>query len=153
MPLNFFWVGLIVSTIPEARIIHVKRDARATCWSIYKQLFAQSGTEFSYNFDDLVGFYKLYVDLMKFWSERYPNKIYDLNYENLTINQEFETRNLLEHIELEFSSSCLDFQKTDRQIDTASAKQVRQKMYQGSSNSWLKYKKHLPYTIRSLLDS
>ena len=152
MPLNFFWVGLIISTIPEARIIHVKRDARATCWSIYKQLFIESGTEFSYNFEDLIGFYKLYIDLMKFWHQKFPNKIYDLNYDFLTNNQEVATRGLLNHIELEFSQSCLDFHTTERQIDTASAKQVRQKMYKESSNSWLKYKKHLSYLLRSLED-
>ncbi len=152
MPLNFFWVGIIIATIPEARIIHVKRDARATCWSIYKQLFANVGTEFSYDFEDLIGFYKLYIDLMKFWHQTFPDKIYDLNYDELTINQEFETRSLLEHLDLEFMHSCLDFQNTKRQIDTASASQVRQKMYKGSSKSWLKYKNHLSYLIRSLKD-
>ena len=110
------------------------------------------GTEFSYDFEDLTGFYELYIDLMKFWHQTFPNKIYDLNYDELTINQEFETQSLLEYLDLEFMQSCLDFQKTERQIDTASASQVRQKMYKGSSKSWLKYKNHLSYLIRSLKD-
>ena len=152
MPLNFFWLGLIILTISEVRVIHVKRDARATCCSIYKHLFGDSGTDFSYNFEDLIGFYKLYTDLIKFWHQSFPHKIFDFKYNDLINNQKSETRRRLKHIELNFNHSCLDFHKTERQIDTASAKQVRQKMYKESSNSWLKYKKHLSYLIEKLKD-
>ncbi|SVB24785.1 uncharacterized protein METZ01_LOCUS177639, partial [marine metagenome] len=31
-PLNFRNIGFILSAFPEAKIIHLKRDARATCW-------------------------------------------------------------------------------------------------------------------------
>tara|TARA_A100001011_G_scaffold394096_1_gene485641 strand:- start:61 stop:1578 length:1518 start_codon:yes stop_codon:yes gene_type:complete len=150
MPLNFFWVGLIIQALPEAKIVHVSRDARATCWSIFKHLFQDSGSDFGYSFDDLIGFYKLYVDLMKFWHQRFPNKIYDLDYDYLTTEQELSTRALLEYLDLEFSRACLDFHKTNREVKTASTKQVRQKMYQGSSNRWLKYKPYLPLLVEGL---
>ncbi len=39
MPSNFRWIGFIFAAIPEAKIIHVKRDACATCWSNYKLYF------------------------------------------------------------------------------------------------------------------
>ena len=35
MPINFLWVGFILSALPEAKIIHLDRDPSATCWSIY----------------------------------------------------------------------------------------------------------------------
>ena len=152
MPLNFLWIGLIIFTIPEAKIVHVKRDARATCWSVYKHLFGNIGTEFGYNLEDLTRFYKLYTDLMKYWHTRFPNKIYDIDYDELTINQETETKNLLEYVNLKFRSSCIDFHNNNREVATASAKQVRQKMYQGSSRSWLKYKKYLPKLVNGLKD-
>ena len=61
-PLNFRSVGFILSAFPDAKIIHLKRDARATCWSIYKHYFSDAGNGWAYNLDDLAKFYKLYVD-------------------------------------------------------------------------------------------
>ena len=34
-PLNFLYIGFILMAFPEAKIVHMKRDARAICWSIY----------------------------------------------------------------------------------------------------------------------
>ena len=39
MPLNFRFIGFILEAFPEAKIVHLNRDARATCWSIYKHFF------------------------------------------------------------------------------------------------------------------
>ena len=32
LPLNFQYIGFILAAFPEAKIVHIKRDARATCW-------------------------------------------------------------------------------------------------------------------------
>ncbi|MDC1418515.1 tetratricopeptide repeat protein, partial [Candidatus Thioglobus sp.] len=60
MPANFRYIGFILSAFPEAKIIHLKRDARATCWSIYKYYFSDIGNGWAYNFKDLAVFYNLY---------------------------------------------------------------------------------------------
>ena len=44
---------------------------------------------------------------MEFWNKLYPNKVYDFSYENLTSNQEAETRNLLEYCGLDWDQNCL----------------------------------------------
>ena len=150
MPLNFQYIGFILAAIPEAKIIHLKRDARATCWSIYKYYFGERGNGYAYNMSDLALFYELYHNLMNFWHELYPNKIYDLNYENLTVNQEKETRKLLEYCDLEWDESCLNFHENDRAVKTISSHQVRQKMYQGSSNSWKKFESNLQPLLNQL---
>jgi tetratricopeptide (TPR) repeat protein len=149
-PLNFRWIGFILSAFPDAKIINLNRDSRATCWSIYKHCFSKEGNGYAYDMDNLVGFYKLYIDLMSFWHERYPNSIYDLCYEDLTENQEQETRRLLEFCNLEWEKQCLDFHKSERAIKTASAAQVRKKMYKGSSEVWRKYETHLQPLIKGL---
>ena len=143
MPLNFRWIGFIFAVLPEAKIVHVKRDARATCWSNFKQYFSRKGLGFANDLQDVAEYYKMYIDLMVFWHEKFPGQIYDLNYEALTEHQEHETRNLLKYIGLNWEDRCLEFHKTERAIQTASATQVRQKLYQGSSEEWRKYEKHL----------
>jgi len=148
--LNFRFIGIILKAFPEAKIIHLKRDARAICWSIYKNNFPQPGIGFGNNMKDLAGYYSSYSEMMTFWRERFPNKIYDLNYENLTANQEEETKKLLEYCELDWDKNCLNFHTNKRAVKTASNLQVRQKMYQGSSEAWKKYEEHLKPLINSL---
>tara|TARA_B110000467_G_C18302538_1_gene472383 strand:- start:461 stop:1771 length:1311 start_codon:yes stop_codon:yes gene_type:complete len=149
-PLNFQYIGFILSAFPEAKIIHLKRDARAICWSIYKHYFSGNGNGWAYNFDDLVSFYGAYLDLMNFWHKLFPDKIYDISYEKLTINQKNETKNLLKHCDLDWSDSCLNFHTNKRAVKTASASQVRKKIYQGSSKEWSKYEEHIKPLIESL---
>jgi len=149
-PLNFQYIGFILLAFPEAKIIHLKRDSRATCWSIYKHFFSDSGNGWAYNFNDLAKYYELYSELMTFWHELFPNKIYDISYENLTKNQEEETRKLLEYCELDWDKNCLNFHKNDRAVKTASALQVREKMYQGSSEAWKKYEDYLKPLLNEL---
>jgi tetratricopeptide (TPR) repeat protein len=150
MPLNFQHIGFILSALPEAKIVHLKRDARAICWSNYKFLFATKGNGFSFNQNDLASYYSLYDNLMNFWYEQYPDKIYDINYEDLTTNQEVETQKLLEYCDLSWDENCLNFHNNKRAVKTVSSLQVRQKMYQGSSEDWKKYKKHLKPLIKGL---
>ena len=72
LPLNFQYIGFILSAFPEAKIVHLQRDARATCWSIYKRYFVGTVNGWAYNLEDLAGFYGLYTDLMDFWHQSFP---------------------------------------------------------------------------------
>lgn len=148
--LNFQYIGLILRALPESKIIHVKRDARAICWSNFKTNFPQSGIAFSNNLNDLVGFYKLYEEQMQFWHLMFPNKIYDLQYESLTKNQTFETKKLLNFCNIDWDENCLHFYKNNRAVKTASKDQVRQKIYKGSSDAWKKYSEYLQPIIKGL---
>ena len=147
--LNFRLLGFILSTIPEAKIVHLKRDPIATCWSNYNHYFT-AGNGFSFDQQDLAKFYNLYLEIMDFWHKLFPKKIYDLCYEDLTNNQEKETRSLLKYCELEWDKNCLDFHKNKRGVLTASSAQVRKKIYQGSSEAWKEYEKYLQPLINGL---
>ncbi len=148
MPLNFRWIGLIRQALPEAKIIHIQRDARATCWSIFRHYFATCGNAYAYDLNNLADFYNLYKGLMDFWEGLFPGGVYRLNYERLTEQQESETRNLLNHAGLAWEGQCLEFHNTERAIATASALQVKEKIYTGSSKAWRNYEKFLaPLTV------
>ena len=149
-PLNFRFIGFILAAFPEAKIIHLKRDPMAICWSIYKSNWSGLGNSFSYNMDDLVNYFGLYDDLMKFWYKKFPGKIYDISYEKLTINQESESKKLIKYCGLVWDQKCLEFYKNTRAVKTASSLQVRQKMYQGSSEAWKKYESYIEPLIKGL---
>ena len=143
MPANFMYISLIYSVFPMAKIVHVKRNPAATCWGNYKLLFSKTIEGYNNSLDDLVAYYKLYQDLMQFWNKKYIDKIYNLNYETLTMNQEDETKKLIQFLDLEWEDECLAPQNNKRIAHTASDMQVRQKVYSGSSEKWKKFEPFL----------
>jgi len=149
MPLNFRFIGYILTAIPEARVVNVIRDPVATCWSNFKRLYNSGGNQFSYNLKDLGTYYNMYVDLMKFWHDSFPGKIHDIDYDLLTRDPEYQSRNLLESLSLEWEEQCLEFHKSKRAVRTASNLQVRQEIYTGSSQQWKPYE---PF-LNELLDT
>ena len=150
MPHNFLFIPLICAAFPEAKIVHVQRNAAATCWSNYKYYFARDGLGYCYDLKDVVSYYALYSDLMTLWQSDYGDRIINLNYEKLTTNQESETRKLIDYLGLDWEEACLSPHKNKRIVKTASQQQVRQKVYQGSSEAWRKFEPYLNHAFNSL---
>ena len=143
MPQNFLYLPLICSAFEEAKIIHVHRNAKATCWSNFKHYFANENLGFSYDLQDIVLYYQMYFDLMQFWQSEYGHRIYSLDYEKLTQDQEQETKQLIKYLGLTWENRCLSPQENKRSVMTASQQQVRKRVYKGSSKAWRKYKSYL----------
>ena len=120
MPLNFRFIPLICAAFPEAKIVHVQRDASATCWSNYKQYFNSKNIGYCYDLKDTVQYHNLYKDLMQLWQSEYSDRIYNLNYESLTTDQENQTRKLIKHLGLNWEEACLRPEKNKRSVRTAS---------------------------------
>jgi tetratricopeptide (TPR) repeat protein len=153
LPHNFLFIPLIISAFPEAKIIHVKRDARATCWSNYTHFFTAKTHGYCYDLKDLVDYYCLYTDLMTFWESKYINKIYNLDYDKLTFEQNSEIKKLIRHLDLKWEDSCLYPQNNRRLVRTASQLQVRKKIYKDSSKSWLKYQEFVGNIFEPLVEN
>ena len=141
-PLNFKWIGLIKLILPKSKIIHCTRDPKDTCLSLFKNFF-EGELNFSYNLEEAGKYYKLYQNLMEFWKQLLPDFIYDISYEKLVENQEFESRKLLDFCNLDWDKNCLTFYKNKRGIVTASFAQARKPIYKNSVNSWQNYKNEL----------
>jgi tetratricopeptide (TPR) repeat protein len=142
-PLNFLYLGLLVATFPEAKIIHVRRNPAAVCWANYKQYFVSANLDYCYSLDDISAYHGLYRDLFKLWDKSFGRRIFNLDYEVLTTNQEMKTRNLIDYLNLNWEEQCLSPQENARSVATLSNIQVRKEVYQGSSNEWEKYRPFL----------
>lgn len=151
-PQNFMHIGLIVNSLPKAKIIHVRRNPKATCWSNFKNHFVFEGSAYNVDLEHVVTYYNLYHDLMNFWTDQFPNEIYTVDYEKLTEHPERETKKLLENIGLEWDDACLFPQNNKRHVTTASHNQVREKIYKGSSNDWKKFEHFLDEAFIKLVD-
>ena len=151
-PLNFKWIGFIMAIFPNSKIIHCSRNPMDICWSNYKNTFSSKSMNYSYDFNDLANFYKIYDDLMNFWINKFNNKIFNLVYEDLIIDKELETKKLLTFCGLDWDKNCLNFHNNKKTVSTASLAQVRQPIYNSSVKKWENYSKELEF-LRKKLDT
>ncbi|WP_152661347.1 tetratricopeptide repeat-containing sulfotransferase family protein [Halioglobus maricola] len=139
LPLNFLYCGLIHRAMPNAKIVHLSRHPMDTCYAIYKTLFKQA-YPFSYELLELGNYYLSYCKLMAHWRQMMPGAIYDVSYERLVSNPEYETRQLIQACGLEWEDRCLQFHKSSAPSMTASLAQVRKPMYTSSVGRWQQYR-------------
>ena len=139
MPANFLYAGLIHLALPQAKIVHVRRDAVDTCLSCYTKLFAAEQM-FAYDLAELGRFYRGYEALMAHWRRVLPaESFHEVEYEALVGDLEGEARRLLEFCGEAWDESCARPHETDRPIRTASLNQVRQPVYATSIGRWKRY--------------
>jgi hypothetical protein len=143
MPANFLALGLIHLILPNAKIVHVRRNAADVCLSNFSKLFGVSQPH-SYDLVEMGRYYVNYARLMEHWREVLPkDAFYELQYEELVTDKETQTRRLIEYCGLEWNDACLESHKTERGVKTASIIQVRQPVYTTSVERWRHYEKHL----------
>jgi tetratricopeptide (TPR) repeat protein len=147
---NYLYLGLLHTAFPEARFVHVKRNASAVCWANFKQYFPANGFGYCYALDDVVAYHGLYEDLMSYWNELLPSAVYELDYEAITVDQEAETKKLIRHLGLQWEESCLRPEDNDRPVATASNLQIRGPVYAGSSANWRSFAPYIGDAFASL---
>jgi hypothetical protein len=138
MPENFRHIGLILSILPKAKVIDVRRHPMSVGLSIYRQLLSDK-LSYTNNLSDLGHFYRHYVLTIRHWEEVYPGRIHRVQYEHLIDNTEHEVKQLFKYLELPFEKECLEFYKNKRAVKTPSAEQVRQPIYNDSVEQWKNY--------------
>ena len=138
MPNNFRHIGLIHLMLPNAKIIDVRREPMACCFSNLKQLFA-SGQEFTYSIESIAHYYRSYLELMRHWDSVLPGRVLRLWYEDVVEDVEGSVRRVMQHCELEFEPGCIEFYRTARSVSTASSEQVRQPIFRTGLSQWRHY--------------
>ncbi len=151
MPHNFLLVGVIKLILPNAKVIHCRRDPMDNCFSIFKTFFsAKDSHHYAYDLKELGQYYTLYLDLMDHWRKYIPGFMYEFEYEKLISDQTRQTMKLLEFCGLPLDNACLEYYKTDRKVSTASDVQVRRPIYKDSVKLWKKYEAQLKPLWKSI---
>ena len=150
-PENFRLLLMLGAAFPEARVIHVYRDAAATCWSNYEHYFTSLGLGFSYDLNDLVRYYNDYICLMREFSPALGERIYHLSYERLTDNQAQEIAGLFNFLDLEMEPEVIDHNQIEGPVVTASNQQVRMPTFRGSSDRWKTFEHFVGEAFSELL--
>jgi predicted Zn-dependent protease len=138
MPNNFHYMGLIQAILPKAKIIDARRHPMASCFSAFKQHFAQ-GQAFSYDLTDLGRYYRDYVELMAHFDAVLPGRVHRVIYEDMVEDTEAQVRRLLDYCGLPFEEACLRFHENARTVRTVSSEQVRRPIFRDGLEQWRNY--------------
>jgi len=107
-------------------VVVCRRNPLETCLACYRQWFGNEAV-FSCDLDEMADFCIGFMRLTRFWLEKFPGRVFDLEYEMLVAEPEPTIRRLLDFCGLSFDPACLEFHRTERTVLSApSAAQVRQ---------------------------
>lgn len=135
LPNNWMYLGAIRAMLPGAHIVVCRRDPLETCFSCYRQRLANN--EYTRTPEDLAGFWRDFDRTASLWAERYPDNVYQHDYEALQADPETGIRKLLDACGLDFEEACLRFHETEREVRSPSATQVRQPLQSDTAHSRL----------------
>jgi tetratricopeptide (TPR) repeat protein len=139
MPLNFAYAGVIHTALPNARLIHIRRNPIDTCLSIYTTYFGK-GALFAYNKQNIVAYYKEYLRMMDYWRAQLPSdRLLEIDYEELISNPDLVIPKVIEFCGLPWDEACLHHDLNQSAINTPSRWQARQPLYSSSIAKWKKY--------------
>ena len=142
LPSNFLNAGFICEALPQAKILHMVRDPMETCFSNLRELFSDANP-YSYDQLELADFHVHYRTLMAHWHARYPGRILDVDYAQLTREPEQAMRRVCDFVGIPFEPRMLGMQSRTRGVVTASAVQVRDRIHVQEVPKWRAYAPYL----------
>lgn len=141
MPDNYLHVGFLHVLFPHARIIHCRRglrDIAVSCW-----LTSFRAIRWASRQEDIAERIREYLRVIEHWRRVLPNRMLEVQYEELVENPETVVRGMLEWLALDWEDSCLNFHQSPRPVRTASVVQVREPVYRRSVGRWSSYEPFL----------
>jgi hypothetical protein len=134
---TWYLVGAALAMLPAARVVVVRRDPVETSLGCFRQCFSEA-SGFACDLDETADYCSDFLRLTRFWLEKYPDRVLDLQYEALVSAPEAEIRRLLDFCNLSFKPACLEFHKTKRTVQSLpSAALVRQPLRSDTARSIL----------------
>lgn len=148
LPHNFVRLGIFSSIFPNAKIIHCNRNPIDTCFSIFTTSFESNYHDYANDLKDLANYYVEYQKLMAHWQDLFPNRIFNINYEDLVSDNKFWTERLFNFLGLGNKNGMKKIPLSNKAILTASSWQVRQPVYKTSINRIDHFKEELDPLIK-----
>ena len=148
LPQNYLMLGLVLAALPQAKVVHVRRDPRDTCLSIFTTPFSFPPA-FAHDPALIGSVYEQYLRIMEFWrAQLSPERLLEIDYEDLVLDRESATRRLLTFLNLEWNNACLYPERNRRAIANPSQWQARQPVFDSSIGRWRRFMPWLEEPIR-----
>jgi tetratricopeptide (TPR) repeat protein len=139
---NFFYLKIIKSVYPNAKLINCQRDVLSSIMSIFQNNLTT--LSWAHDLDNIFKYFDNYFEIVESYNKENPNQIYNLCFEKLVNNPEEESKKLMSYCDLPWDKKCLEFHKRKDLISkTASNIQIREAIYKHPTEKYLPYKKLL----------
>lgn len=138
-PSNFWHIGFIRHALPEARVIHLRRDPIDLCFANLRERFGAQ-VRHVYDQTDLVHYHGLYQRMMEHWHRAYPGFVLDVDYELLVRDPVGQSRRVFEFLGLPWHPDVVDLPaRAAAPVTSLSSAQVRQAVHTRSVGRWRPY--------------
>jgi Tfp pilus assembly protein PilF len=135
---NFFNIEIILKFFPNAKFIHTYRSTNDAIIGIHQTFLTE--LSWSHKIKDIKNYVKIYNNVINYFSEKYPNKIINVELNSFTNNKETETKRILEFCNIEVTNDFLNYDKNAKLFNkTNSFLQVRKKIEKYDDNKYQPY--------------
>lgn len=147
---NYYFIGLIHTAFPNAKIIHTVRNPVDTCLSCFTKLF-KDDMPYTYDLRELGRYYRQYDALMEHWRQVLPEGVMlEVRYEEMVADLESKAKEIVAFCGLAWDEQCLRFYESRRLVKTAALAQVRKPIYRDSVERWRRYERQLRPLLEEL---
>ena len=139
---NFFYLEIITKIFPGAKIINCRRKVISSIMSIFQNNLTELA--WAHNLENIFKYFDNYFQMISKFEKKYPNIIYNLDFEKFTNDPEEESKKLMHFCNLTWDKKCLEFYKRkDIFSKTTSRQQIRKAIYKNTVDRYLPYKSFL----------
>lgn len=149
LPTNILNLGFILRALPNARVLHMKRDPVDTCFSNLRTYFT-GAAPYSYDQAELADYYLRYLDLIRHWHRVAPGRILDIDYGALVEQPETQARRIAAFCSFDYIPEMLNVERSGGTVATASVGSVRDGILKDRGEAWKPYAKHLQLLLQAL---
>ena len=135
---NFFNLEIILKIFPNAKFVNTFRNFKDSFFAIYTSMLSE--LSWTHSINDIDNYIFNYLNILKFFKKKYPNKILDLNLKKLTDNPEKVSKNVFKFLDLEWDLNSLNFySRRDLFSKTISSTQIRKKIDKKNQSNYQNY--------------
>ena len=140
---NFLNIEIILEFFPNAKILHSFRNFNDAIISIYQRMMPD--LSWSHSIEGIINYANNYKNIINYFKKKYPNNILDVNLEELSTNQEIETKKIFNFCELNWNKEIFNFNKKNNLFTkTNSFLQIREKIEKYNYDKYEPYYHLLP---------
>ena len=143
-------MGLLLHSIPEARVVWLRRHPEDTALSCFRTFF--TSLPWSWSLTDIAKHFRYEDRLFEHWLSLFPDRIFVLEYECLTQDPRKWIPAILGHFGLNEEQDIYDFHRRQANVQTASLLQVRSPLSSARVGAAQAYSRHLEVFRRAYYD-
>ena len=107
---NFFYIDIILRVFPKAKFIHTFRNKFDALIGIYQSMLIY--LPWAHDIENIIKYIENYEHVISYFKKKYPDKILDINLENLTLNPKDYSKKIYNFCDLRWSENVLQFYKS-----------------------------------------